>query len=176
MDKVERPRGLIAYDTDAAVAARCAGQKPQHKLVRPRTLYYAGALVLVGGLMIQGFRTREEIGIHALRDRNPAYVQLQDGSVRNGYTLKIANHGFETASIEIRYSGIPGAVLNSPGQPAGNPLVVQVEPNRVTPLRVFITAPSDEDEDGSEDAAFTIRSNDRTLVVPTAFDYGSSPE
>ena len=174
MDRVERPRGLIAYDTDAAVAARCAGQKPQHRLVRPRTVYYAGALVLVAGLMTQGFLTREAIHVHALRDRNPAYVQLQDGSVRNGYTLKIANRGFETAEIEIRYSGIPGAVLNSPGQTASNPLVVRVDPNRVTPLRLFVTAPAAAVGDGSHEAAFEIHAGDRIRSVATAFDYGSS--
>ncbi len=176
MDRVERPRGLIAYDTDAAVAARCSGQKPDHKLVRPRTVYYAGALVLVAGLMIQGFLTREAIGVHALRDRNPAYVRLQDGSVRNGYTLKIANHGFETAEVEIRYSGIPGAVLYSPGQAAANPLVVRVDPNRVTPLRLFVTAPATTAGDGSHEAAFEIHSGDKVRSVATAFDYGSSPQ
>ena len=46
MDKVGRPRGLIAYDTDAAVAARAGwASRPVYKLVRPRTIYYAGALV-----------------------------------------------------------------------------------------------------------------------------------
>jgi cytochrome c oxidase accessory protein FixG len=184
MDRVDRPRGLIAYDTDAAVAARCAGQKPQHKLIRPRTLYYAGALVLVSGLMIQGFRMREAIGVHALRDRNPAYVQLQDGSVRNGYTLKIANHGFETAAVEIRYAGVPGAILTDPGHPGTGPVTVDLAPNVVTSLRLFVTVPAvyadaeaeDDDEggEGRQAARFEILAGDWTKVIETAFDYGSS--
>ena len=132
--------------------------------------------MVVAGLMIQGFSTREAIHVHALRDRNPAYVQLQDGAVRNGYTLKIANRGFETAEIEIRYSGIPGAILNSPGQAASNPLVVRVDPNRVTPLRLFVTAPAATVGDGSHEAAFVIHSGDKVRSVATAFDYGSSPQ
>ena len=176
MDKVGRPRGLIAYDTDAAVAARSCGQKPEHKLVRPRTLYYGLALLLVGGLMIWGFSTREQLGVHALRDRNPAYVRLSDGAVRNGYTLKIANHGFETAAVEIRYAGIPGAELRIPGQPGANPLRIEVEPNLVTSLRLFVTAPADQVGDGSRDAAFEIRSGGKTTTVPTAFEYGSQTQ
>lgn len=173
MDKVGRPRGLIAYDTDAAVTARNVGLKPKHRLVRPRTLYYGLALILVGGLMIWGFSTREQIGVHALRDRNPAWVRLHDGAVRNGYTLKIANHGFETATVEIRYAGVSRAALRIPGQPGADPLRVQVEPNRVTPLRIFVTAPADQVAEGSRDAAFEVRSGGETQTVRTAFDYGS---
>ena len=36
------PQGLIAYDTDAAVADRTRGRKPDYKLLRPRTIYYGG--------------------------------------------------------------------------------------------------------------------------------------
>lgn len=173
MGKVGRPRGLIAYDTDAAVAARNVGQKPVHRLIRPRTLYYGLALALVSGLMIAGFSTREQLGVHALRDRNPAWVRLHDGAVRNGYTLKIANHGFEVATVEIRYAGIPGATLKSPGQSGSNPLRVRIEPNRVTPLRIFVTAPASQLADGSRDAAFEIRSGGKAQTVHTAFEYGT---
>ncbi len=173
MDKVGRPRGLIAYDTDAAVAARNCGQKPEHKLIRPRTLYYGIALAVVGGLMIWGFATRETLGAHALRDRNPAWVRLSDGAVRNGYTLKITNRGFETAAVDVRYAGVPGAVLRAPGRPATDPLRLEVEPNRVTSVRVFVTAPADPAAAGSRDAAFEIRSGDKTQTVRTAFDYGT---
>ncbi|MGZ9099988.1 MAG: FixG Ig-like domain-containing protein, partial [Brevundimonas sp.] len=116
-----------------------------------------------------------QLGVHALRDRNPAYVRLHDGAVRNGYTLKIANHGFETATVEIDYAGVPGAALRIPGQSGADPLRVEVEPNRVTPLRIFVTAPASQVGEGSRDASFEIRSGGKTKVVPTAFDYGSQP-
>ena len=174
MEKVGRPRGLIAYDTDSAVAARSCGQKPEHRLIRPRTLYYGVALAIVSGLMIWGFSTRKTLDVHALRDRNPAAVRLHDGAVRNGYTLKIANHGFEAATLEVRYAGVPGAILRSPGRPVAIPLRLQVDPNRVTSVRVFVTAPAAEVTDGSRPATFEIRSGDEVQTVRTAFDFGDS--
>jgi cytochrome c oxidase accessory protein FixG len=174
MEKVGRPRGLIAYDTDAAVAARSFGQKPEHRLFRPRTLYYGVALAIVSGLMIWGFTTRKTLDVHALRDRNPAAVRLHDGAVRNGYTLKIANHGFEPATVEVRYAGVPGATLRSPGRPVSNPLRLQVDPNRVTSVRVFVTAPAAVVVEGSQPATFEIRSGDEIRSVRTAFDFGDS--
>lgn len=172
MEKVGRPRGLIAYDTDAAVAARSCGQKPQHRLIRPRTLYYGVALLIVSGLMIFGFSTRKTLDVHALRDRNPASVRLHDGAVRNGYTLKIANHGFEAATVEVRYGGVPGATLRSPGRPESDPLTLQVDPNRVTSVRVFVTAPAADVAEGSRPASFDVRSGDERQTVRTAFEYG----
>jgi polyferredoxin len=144
--------------------------------VRSRTIYYGLALALVVGLTIWGFSTQTSSIVHAIRDRNPDLVRMHDGAVRNGYTLKIANHGFETATIEIRYAGVPGAALRIPGRPGADALRVQVEPNRVTPLRIFVTVPTDQVGEGSRDAAFEIRSGGKTTLVPTAFDYGSQPQ
>ncbi len=172
MVKVDRPKGLIAYDTDAAVAARARGETPKHRLVRPRTLYYGVALGVVSGLMVWGFLGRKELDVHALRDRNPAMVRLSDGAVRNGYTLKIANRGFEPATVGVRFSGVEGARLRSPGHPADAPLAVTVEPNRVTPVRVFVTVPYEQVGQGQSDAAFEVSAGDERQLVPTAFTFG----
>ena len=48
-----------------------------------------------------------------------------------------------------------------------------VEPNLVTSVRVFVTAPADQVGEGSRDAAFEVRSDERTHTVRTAFDYGN---
>lgn len=174
MDRVGRPRALIAYDTDAAVAARSGGEAPRHRLVRARTLYYGLALVIVGGLMTWGLATREQIDVHALRDRNPAYVRLHDGAVRNGYTLKVANHAFEAVVVDVDITGVPGAQASATGQRAGQILRFTVEPNRVTTLRLFVTAPADQIGQGSRPAVFEIRSRHGVQQVDTAFDYGNS--
>nr|MBF0664997.1 cytochrome c oxidase accessory protein CcoG [Brevundimonas sp.] len=172
MVKVDRPKGLIAYDTDAAVAARARGETPKHRLIRPRTLYYGVALTLVSGLMIWGFVGRKALDVHALRDRNPPMVRLSDGAVRNGYTLKIANRGFQPTTVEVRFSGVEGARLHAPGRPAGEPLRIQVEPNRVTPVRVFVTVPYEQVGRGQTGAAFDIRAGDERQQVDTAFAFG----
>ncbi len=173
MVKVDRPKGLIAYDTNSAVAARAKGETPQRKLMRPRTLYYAVSLVLVSGVMIWGFLGRKDLDVHALRDRNPAMVRLSDGSIRNGYTLKIANRGFEPTTVEVRFSGIEGARLRSPGRPADDLLKIEVEPNQVTPVRVFVTVPYAQIGAGQHDAAFEVRTRDEQQVVETAFNFGA---
>lgn len=142
MTRVGRPEGLIAYDTDAAVADRLAHRKPAYRLVRPRTLYYGGALLLVTALMAWGLSTRSPVVFDVLHDRNPIYVGLQDGSVRDGYTLKVANRSFERRTYVINLTGLAGATLKTPGSdPTQGPVSLTVDANQVGSLRLFVVAP-----------------------------------
>ena len=47
MDKIDLPRGLIAYDTEANIARRIQGGKPRFRFVRPRTILYAAVIAVV---------------------------------------------------------------------------------------------------------------------------------
>ena len=164
MDRVDRPRGLIVYDTDFAVTERAAHRPAKYRLVRARTLYYAGALIGVSGLVAWGLVHREPLDLHALRDRNPTFVRLHDGSVRNGYTLKIANRTFAAQPIEVTLAGVPGARLSAPGEAAGAAVRTTVPANEVRALRVFVTA----DPKGSAvtlSAVFMIRAGGATGVA-----------
>ncbi len=142
MVKMDRPRGLISYDTDHAVAAReTGGVKNLYRFVRSRTVFYAVALTVVSGLMIWGFTQRSAVDLHVLRDRNPTFVRLQDGSIRNGYTLKITNRSFEPQTFTIAIEGVAGAQLKTPGAAAASDrLTVVVKPDEVRAVRVFVTA------------------------------------
>ncbi len=143
MLKMDRPRGLISYDTDHAVAAReTGGVNNLYRFVRSRTVFYAVALTVVSGLMIWGFTQRSAVDLHVLRDRNPTFVRLQDGSIRNGYTLKITNRSFAPQTFTVAIQGVAGAQLKTPGaDAASNSLAVVVKPDEVRAVRVFVTAP-----------------------------------
>ncbi len=141
MLKLERPVALIAYDTDAAVAARATGRKPVYPLLRPRTAFYAALLAGVSGLMFWGLAHRPALVIHAMRDRNPTFIRLHDGSIRNGYTLKIANRGFQRRTLRIRLAGLPGAMLKAPGDAvSANAVTIDVDANDVRAVRLFVSA------------------------------------
>lgn len=169
MVKIGRPKGLISYDTDAAVASRQCGKPAVYKPLRARTIYYGAALSIVSGLMIWGLSVRQTLDLHALRDRNPTFVRLHDGSIRNGYTLKIANRGFEPMPVDVRFSGVPGAHLTQPGGTPGEALRVTVAPNQVQAVRVFVTAPAAGLTAASVPAAFDVRGEDAAVSAETVF-------
>ena len=175
MLKIARPRGLIAYDTDAAVAARAQRQRPVYRLVRPRTVYYAAALALVSGLMLWGLLNRTTLDAHVLRDRNPMFVQLHDGSVRDGYTLKLANRSFEPMTVQASFEGIPGAKIKIPGAPATPGAVsIVVPPNEVVAERIFVFAPPTSWHDEDVHAAFLLRAGKTRVRADTVFVTGAT--
>jgi hypothetical protein len=76
--------------------------------------------------------------------------------------------------VEVRYAGIPGAQLKSPGHPASVPLRIRVDPNRTTPVRIFVTVPAGAVGAGSRAAAFEVRTARETRTMPTAFEFGNT--
>ena len=159
MDKVERPRGLIAFDTDAAVLAREQGKKPEYKFVRPRTLYYGVTLAVVGAVMLYGLLTRSPVALDVIRDRNPTFVRLSDGEIRNGYTLKLMNRSNGATSYQVSFTGPDGARLKAVGLPqAGGTVSVPLGPDGQRALQVFVTAPLADGQPNSIPAAFRVAS------------------
>ncbi|MFN3522778.1 MAG: cytochrome c oxidase accessory protein CcoG [Phenylobacterium sp.] len=177
MVKVGRPKGLIAYDTDAAVLQREAKQPAVYRLIRGRTIYYAVTLTVVSALMLWGFLNRTEYDLHVLRDRNPTFVRLHDGSIRDGYTLKISNRGFEPRTATIRFTGVEDVKLKTPGEePTSGPLTVTLEPNQVRAVRVFVTAPEASLSAANLPAAFELRVDGQVVTTKTTFLSGAANE
>ena len=112
MDRVGRPRGLIAYDTIAKQEAKAAGQHESIQLVRPRTVLYAGLIAVVGLVMLVGLMNRTTLEINVLRDRATMFVPLSDGGVRNGYTVKVLNKHHDVREVALGLEGLPGAKLS----------------------------------------------------------------
>ena len=145
MKRVDRPTGLIAYDTDLAVAARAAGQTPKYKLIRARTVLYATLMLVISGLILFGLANKPTFQINVLKDRSPPFVQLAGGDVRNGYTLKLINKATTARDTVVSISGIPGADFEIIGitKPEGTgSVILPLEQYGVDRFRMLVTAPS----------------------------------
>jgi cytochrome c oxidase accessory protein FixG len=143
MAKVGYPTRLIAYDTDDAITARQAGQKPVYRPVRARTVFYAAIIVLVGGAMIYQLATRSFLGISLIHDRTPLFVTLRDGSIRNAYTVRLINKRTESREVALTIDGLPDISMEVQGanQTADWRPVVTVDPDTTREVRVLVRAP-----------------------------------
>ena len=56
--------------------------------------------------MLFSFATRRTVDLDVLRDRNPDFVTLADGAVRNGYTLKLMNRNDESRMFDLTVGGL----------------------------------------------------------------------
>ena len=157
MDKIGRPKGLIAYDTDDNVKRRIAGEKPVYKPLRLRTAIYAGLILLVGGAMVYQLATRRTVELSVLHERSPLFVRLSDGSIRNAYTIRILNKRPEERPFALTVQGLPGIRIEAVGVTATADLrpIVTVEPDSSREVRVLVTLPPDSHPEKSGAITFT---------------------
>jgi cytochrome c oxidase accessory protein FixG len=156
MKKIGRPTGLIAYDTDMNVARRTEGKPPIYRFVRPRTLIYAGIIVLAGITMLYALLTRSYLDISVRHDRNPLFVTLSDGSIRNAHTVHLLNKRHDTNTVELKVEGLPQAEVHIVGQDTavpGMPLI-PVGPDQGREVRVLVTIPPTVKVDHSTELTF----------------------
>ncbi len=164
MEKAGLPPNLISYDTLANVERVRAGEKPRLRLIRPRTLIYSGIIALVSLIMLFTLLTRSDLDVSILRDRNPLFVTLSDGSIRNGYTVKIINKQHAERHFTLAVEGLPGATIDVVGNDV-SASDLQVEPDNLESYRVFVSAPLDALDEDSTDLRFLITDKDSGTQV-----------
>lgn len=141
MGKLNRPARLIAFDTDLNIKARLEGRQPFYRLIRMRTLLYAVIIVVVGGAMLFKLATRDSEGISVIHDRNPMYVRLSDGALRNAYTIRIVNKQLKYRDFIVSVDGLGSTLIDFVGMPprADGRQLVTVGPDQTREVRVTLT-------------------------------------
>ncbi|ALK10640.1 cytochrome c oxidase accessory protein CcoG [Blastochloris viridis] len=143
MEKVGRPTGLIGYDTDDNCQRRERGEAPVFRPLRPRTLIYVGAIVLVGAVMTWSLVNRITTSVSVLHDRNPLFVALSDGAVRNGYTLRVLNKQATERTFALTVDGVPSPRLEVIGiEAADGPPLIATGADTTRELRVLVAVPA----------------------------------
>ena len=93
--------------------------------------------------MLVHLSMRDRLSVNVLEDRNPQFVVLSDGSIRNGFDLKILNMKGETRQFLIALEGLPNAKIEATGFDTNQSkwVVTDVEADKVKSLRLFVTLP-----------------------------------
>ncbi|CCM78984.1 cytochrome c oxidase accessory protein CcoG [Rhizobium mesoamericanum] len=167
MDKLGKPRGLIAYATlseysQNMLQATDGGKTPVqpalvrypdgsfvasirhfdwHIIFRPRVLFYAAVWAAIGVGMLVHLALRERLELNVVHDRNPQYVLESDGSIRNGYTLRILNMVPAPRKVNLRLEGLDGATMRIAelSREDGRSFTIDAGPDAATSLKVFVT-------------------------------------
>jgi cytochrome c oxidase accessory protein FixG len=143
MAKVGRPHDLITLDTERNQHNRATGKPTESRLIRPRTILYVIILAVLGIGVLIGLTGRAGLDLNVLPDRNPLFVKLADGSIRNGYTLKLLNRVRDPKTYTLTLEGLDGASLSVLGldEGDGRSAAHAARPDQVSTYRLFITAP-----------------------------------
>jgi cytochrome c oxidase accessory protein FixG len=155
MDKIQKPRGLIRYSSQEALAG-----KPK-RLLRTRTVLYPLAFTIAFGTMLTLLFTKETADVTVLRGLGAPFREESDGSVANQVRIKVANRGSEDARYQISFEGVTDGRIVAPE----NPLTVTAGEMRET--SVFVLLPRTAFTEGAREVTVTVTDGDRfTTTVP----------
>ncbi len=150
MDSIAKPRGLIRYTTENAL------ENQPTKIIRPRLVGYGIVLGSLALLFVTGLLMRVPVTLDVIRDRNALFVEASDGTIENGYTLKVynktqASHRYRIsvdAPEGIKYRGPEFIVLAAVGDEA-IPVTLYIDPMNTQPLNSdihFVVTAEDDPE------------------------------
>lgn len=111
MDSVGFPRGLIRYDSERNLESDHP-EKPHLKWKSLKVLGYAAALLIMIGTLGYNIGTRVETELSVQQVRQPLFIELSDGSIRNRYQLHIVNKTEQEETYQISVRGIPVSALD----------------------------------------------------------------
>jgi cytochrome c oxidase accessory protein FixG len=162
MEKTGQQPWLITWDNLAGQAAKAAGRRASLRLLRPRTVIYASAVLMALAAIGFGLATRTTIALEVQHDRAPLYVLLPDGALRNGYTIDLTNRAERTVPFVLRLAGVPGAMLATEATPhqRSATLTLPAGPDGIEDMRVFVTARPGAVPNGSLPLDFILRDPD----------------
>jgi len=109
-------------------------------IIRPRTIAYFVVWASIGLLMLFVLAHRTPLELNVLHDRNPQYVLLSDGSISDGFTLKILNMTPAPRTVTLSISGLTGAAMTSAAAPdvVVSSFTFDLEPDKVLEQKIFV--------------------------------------
>jgi cytochrome c oxidase accessory protein FixG len=179
MAEIGRPRGLIDYVTLEDAKREAAGEPVQpvwKVLLRPRTVTYLLVWSAVGLLLLFALGTRRHIDISVAPDRNPPFMLMSDGSVRDAYTVKLRNMQSRPRTMRVAMDGLAGAAMwtdDMPRADAARQVTRTVPADATLPLRIYVIAPA-----GTvpQDFALTVTALDEEAETDTSEARFEAPE
>jgi cytochrome c oxidase accessory protein FixG len=150
MQKIGKPRGLIDYLALSDETLERDGNPPRSiwkHIFRPRTILYTTLWSLVGLGLVFALFIRSDIDVTVAPVRNPTYVTLSDGSIRNTYDVRIRNMHGEDRPFRVSITGdltmsveLEGTIYDS----------ITVTADEMKIQKVYIIAPPGSDAAESE--------------------------
>ena len=113
--------------------------------IRPRTLLYGAIYAAIGLALLFALAVRDTLKVNVLQDRNPVFTVLSDGSIRNGYTVKILNMTGSSRSFIVTIDGLPGTLKQSGSElPEGRELEITAKADKLVATKLFVRVPRSE--------------------------------
>ncbi len=136
MDKINQPRGLIRYTTEAALNKEYPESQISRQFARPRVLGYGAVLGIAVIALITSLFLRDTLRVDIIKDRGVMVRENKQGWLENAYNLRILNASTDPIQVrakvtgfdEIRLTGLPETITIPAGATQTVPVQVSTIP------------------------------------------------
>lgn len=150
MDKIGKPRGLIRYTTENALAKHFSAKDVANHILRPRIILYTAILVALTIASVWSLATRVPLKVGIMRDPSVLSREADDGRIENIYNLKIMNTTEAAKRYSLSVDGMDGIEL------IGEP-VVEVASAENHEVTVVVRVPPESGKRGANRIYFYIK-------------------
>ncbi len=158
MDSIGFPRGLIRYDSEANMKLPQPA-KPHLHWKRLKVVGYGVALLGMSGLLAYSIGSRSDVEHAVMQIRQPLFVVLSDGEIRNRYQIRVSNMSQHDETYLLGVRGIPDTAADF-----GNFHQVEVKAGKSLMVQVSVKLPP-ADAARTEGFDFTITPKSRPTDV-----------
>ena len=140
MAKVGKPPDLIGYLTLADGERERLGEPDVpvwRRILRPRVLLYTALWAGFGLAMVAALVLRTDMSLGVDPIRNPLYVTLSDGGIRNAYELRLRNMTGYDRDFTLTAAAASPLALELQGLPGDT---VRVPANQTLRQRIYLTS------------------------------------
>ena len=158
MDKIGKPRGLIRYTTENALAQHFTKKDVLSHLARPRIVLYSAVLVLICLATAWSMATRVPLMVDVIRDRSTLSREADDGSIESVYNLKLMNTTESAQRYRLTVDGLAGIRLSEEA-----PIEVRSAENHE--VTVVVQVPPESGKSGANPIYFNIQAESDAKIA-----------
>lgn len=158
MDKIGKPRGLIRYTTETALAKHLTPQEIVSHILRPRIVLYTAILLGITVASAWSLASRVPLKVDVIRDRSLLAREADDGRIENVYNLKIMNTTEEPKRYALFVEGMAGVEI------VGDRIVevASAENHEVT---IVVRVPPESGKKGANTIYFDIKAQNHDKIA-----------
>lgn len=158
MDKIGKPRGLIRYTTENALAQHFTKKDVLSHLARPRIVLYSAVLVLICLATAWSMATRVPLMVDVIRDRSTLSREADDGSIENVYNLKLMNTTESAQRYRLTVDGLAGIRLSEE-------VPIEVRSAENHEVTVVVQVPPESGKSGANPIYFNIQAESDAKIA-----------
>ncbi|MEM8796225.1 MAG: cytochrome c oxidase accessory protein CcoG [Pseudomonadota bacterium] len=130
---------------DGGPLARGISKTTLKSILRLRTLIYFLIYGFIGIALLTVLFTRDRLDVNVSSDRNPLFVKLSSGAIRNGYEVKIRNMKAEPRRFAVTVEGLGLVTTQLAGESGaqGETFYVDVDPDETHSMQVYVRKHAD---------------------------------